>query len=77
MSAKKQELYKEIETLPEEYIEQVINFVEYLKLSHITTNGPESLKIKDKKDLKNKLQKGMDDMEEGRVYSVKEVFDNL
>ena len=35
MSIEKQKLYNEIETLPEELTNQVINFVEYLKLSYI------------------------------------------
>ena len=31
MSIEKQKLYNEIETLPEELANQVINFIEYLK----------------------------------------------
>ena len=34
MSMEKQKLYKEIDTLPEELTNQVINFIEYLKLSY-------------------------------------------
>ena len=37
MSIGKQKLYNEIETLPEELTNQVINFIEYLKLSYIET----------------------------------------
>ena len=35
MSIEKQELYNEINTLPEELMTQVIDFIEYLKLSHL------------------------------------------
>ena len=74
MSIEKQKLYNEIETLPEELTNQVINFIEYLKLSYIDTEAPESVTIKSKKDLKEKLQRGLDDINAGRVYSLDEVF---
>ena len=74
MSIEKQRLFNEIETLPEELTNQVINFIEYLKLSYIDTETPDSVTIKSKKDLKEKLQKGLDDIREGRVCSLDEVF---
>ena len=74
MSIEKQKLFNEIETLPEELTNQVINFIEYLKLSYIDTEAPESVTIKSKKDLKEKLQEGLDDINVGRVYSLDEVF---
>ena len=80
MSMEKQKLYKEIDTLPEELANQVINFIEYLKLSYIDSESPESIEIKSKKDLKEKLQKGLDDIKLNKTYSLDEVFhkiDNL
>ena len=80
MSIEKQKLYSEIDTLPEELTNQVIDFIEYLKLSHIAQEAPENVKIKNKKDLKEKLQKGLDDINANRVYSLDEVyekFDNI
>lgn len=74
MSIEKQKLYNEIETLPEELTNQVINFIEYLKLSYIDTEAPDRVIIKSKKDLKEKLQKGMDDIKANRVYSLNEAF---
>lgn len=74
MSIEMQRLYNEIETLPEELANQVINFIEYLKLSYIDTEAPGSVTIKSKKDLKEKLQKGLDDIEANKVYSLDEVF---
>lgn len=74
MSIEKQRLYDEIDTLPEELTNQVIDFIEYLKLSHIENEAPESVVIKSKKDLKEKLQKGLDDINANRVYSLDEVF---
>jgi len=74
MSIEKQKLYNEIQTLPEELTNQVISFIEYLKLSYIDAEAPDSVTIKSKKDLKEKLQKGLDDIKENREYSLEEVF---
>lgn len=74
MSIEKQKLYNEIETLPEELTNQVINFIEYLKLSYIDPEAPDSITIKSKKDLKEKLQKGLDDLKANKVYSLDEAF---
>ena len=77
MSIEKQKLYNEIETLPEELTNQVINFVEYLKLSYIDKEAPDSITIKSKKDLKEKLQKGLEDIKEDKVYSLDDVFSKI
>ena len=77
MSIEKQKLYNEIETLPEELTNQVVNFIEYLKLSYIDTEAPDSVTIKSKKDLKEKLQKGLDDIKSNRVYSLDEVLASI
>ncbi len=74
MSVEKQKLYNEIETLPEELTNQVVNFVEYLKLSYIDAESPDSVIIESKKDLKEKLQKSLDDIKENKVYSLDDVF---
>ena len=77
MSIEKQKLYNEIETLPEELTDQVINFIEYLKLSYIDKEAPDSVTIKSKKDLKEKLQKGLDDIKENRVISLDDTFTKI
>ena len=77
MSIEKQKLYNEIETLPEELTNQVINFIEYLKLSYIDSEAPDSVTIKSKKDLKEKLQKGLDDIKANKVYSLEEAFSKI
>ena len=77
MSIEKQKLYNEIETLPEELTNYVINFVEYLKLSYIDKEAPDSITIKSKKDLKEKLQKGLEDIKENKVYSLDEVLEKI
>jgi len=41
----------------------VVNFIEFLKLSYVDGEAPESVTIKSKRDLKEKLQKGMKDLE--------------
>ena len=53
MSIEKQMLYNEIDELPEELTRQVFNFIEYLKMSYIDSEAPDSIKIKSKKDKKN------------------------
>lgn len=74
MSIEKQMLLDEIDTLPEELTNKVIDFIEYLKLSYIDSEAPESISIKSKKDLKEKLQKGFDDIKANKVYSLDETF---
>ena len=77
MSIEKQRLYNEIDTLPEELTNQVINFIEYLKISYLDEEAPDNIMIKSKKDLKEKLQKGIDDINENRVYSLEETFEKI
>ena len=77
MSIEKQKLYDEIETLPEELTNYVFNYIEYLKLSYISSDAPDSVIIKSKKDLKEKLQKGLDDIKGNRTKTIEEVFNNI
>ena len=77
MSTEKQKLYNEIEKLPEELTNQVINFIEYLKFSYVDTEALDSVTIKSKKDLKEKLQRGLNDIKENKVYSLDEVFSKI
>ena len=77
MSAEKQKLYDEIDTLPNSLTNQVIDCIEYLKFSYADNKAPEELEIKSKKDLKDKLKEGLDDIKAGRIYSVEEVFTEL
>ena len=74
MSKEKQKLYNVIETLPEELTEQVISYIEYLKLYFLDPGAPESVTIKSKEDLIKKLQKGIEDVEAGRVHSLDETL---
>jgi hypothetical protein len=77
MSIEKQRLYNEIDTLPEELTNQVINFIEYLKISYLDSEAPDEIMVKSKKDLKQKLQKGIDDVNTNRVCSIEEVFNKI
>lgn len=74
MAAKKQELYNIIEALPEEFSNKVIEYIEYLKYSAITSNAPKDLIIRDKKDLRKKIEEGIRDSENGNVCSLDEAF---
>ena len=77
MSIEKQKLYDEIMTLPEELTSQVINFIEYLKLSYVDAEAPDSVTIKSREDLKEKLEKGLNDIKTNKVYSLEELFTKL
>ncbi len=77
MSIEKQRLYNEIDELPEELARQVFNFIEYLKISYIDSEAPDSITIKSKKDLQEKLQKGLDNINENKAYSLDEFFDKI
>ena len=74
MTIKKQELYNVIERLPEELSIKVLDYIEYLKFSNVTNNAPEELIIKNKEDLKKKLEEGIKDFENGNVCSLKEAY---
>ena len=50
MTAKNEELYNIIETLPEELSNKVLEYIDYLKYSEIMNTAPESVIIKNKKD---------------------------
>ena len=74
MTVKKQELYNIIETLPDEFSNKVIEYIEYLKYSAITNKAHKDLVVKDKKDLRAKLEEGIKDSENGKVCSLDEAF---
>lgn len=74
MSVEKQELLKSIETLPEELTLQALDYIEYLKFNSVINNAPQDLIIKDKEDLKKKLEEGLKDIENGNVCSLDEAF---
>ena len=76
MTMKQKKLYNEIENLPEELSNKVIDYIEYLKFSYIT-KAPEDLIIKDDKDLLEKLKKGMEDTNNGKVCSIEGAFEEI
>ena len=77
MTAKNKELYNIIETLPEELSNKVLEYIEYLKYSEIMNTAPESVIIKDKKDLIKKIKNGMSDIKNGKVCSVEDAFSEI
>lgn len=74
MTVRNQELYNIIEALPEELSNKVLEYIDFLKYAEITNKAPESLIIKDKKDLRKKLEEGIKDSENGNVCSLDEAF---
>ena len=77
MTAKNKELYNIIETLPEELSNKVLEYIEYLKYSEIMNTAPESVIIKDKKDLIKKIKNRMSDIRNGKVCSVEDAFSEI
>ena len=77
MSIEKQELLKSIETLPEELIGQLLDYMEYLKFNSVMNNAPKDLIIKDEKDLREKLEEGLQDIEDGNVCSLDDAFEEI
>lgn len=74
MTVQQQELFNIIETLPDELSNKVIDYIEYLKFTTVIDNAPERVVIKNKKDLRKKLEEGIKDSDSGNVFSVDEVF---
>lgn len=74
MTVQQQELFNIIETLPDELSNKVIDYIEYLKFTTVIDNAPERVVIKNKKDLRKKLEEGIKDSDKGNVFSVDEVF---
>ena len=77
MTVKKQELYNVIDTLSDEFLSKVLEYIEYLKFTDIVKDTPENLIIKDKEDLRKKLEEGIEDTDNGRVCSINEAFDEI
>lgn len=71
MSIEKQKLYNEIETLSEELTNHDINLIKHLKSSYADTKSDNSITIK------NKLQKGIDDINANKKYLLKDLFKSL
>ena len=80
MTMKQKELYNVIESLPEELSNKVVDYIEYLKFSYMT-KAPDTyiyyLIIKDDKDLLEKLKKGMEDTNNGKVCSIEEAYEEV
>lgn len=74
MTVQQQELFNIIETLPDELSNKVIDYIEYLKFTTVIDNAPERVVIKNKKDLRKKLEEGIKDSDNRNVFSVDEVF---
>ena len=76
MTMKQKELYNVIESQLEELLNKVIDYIEYLKFSYMT-KALDDLIIKDDKDLLEKLKKGMEDTDNGKVSSVEEAYEEV
>lgn len=77
MSIEKQKMIETLETLPEELTNKIIDYIEYLKFEYASSKAPEHLIIKDKEDLINKLEEGINDVESGKVCTLEQAFSDL
>lgn len=77
MTTKQKELYNMIITLPNELINKVTDYIEYLKFSACESRAPYEVIVRDEDDLVSKLEKGIQASESGEVYSVDEVFEDI
>ena len=77
MSNEKQQLINAIKTLPDELTGQALQLIKQLQTSYIEDEAPESVTIKNKQDLQEKLQEGLDDIKANRVYSLEKFFDEI
>ena len=77
MNTKNQELYNIIETLPENMLDKVLDYIEYLEFTNLIDIPIKELSISGKKDLRKKLEKGEDDIKNGNVVSIDEAFQKI
>lgn len=77
MSIQDKKLIESIESLPEELQNKILEYIEYIKFMYITDDIPEELLIQDKEDLKVKLEEGLKDIEENKVCSIEEAFEEI
>ena len=77
MTVRKQELYNVIEALPEELSNKVLEYIEYLKYTDVINNAHQDLIIKDKADLRKKLEEGIKDSDNENVCSLDEAFSEI
>lgn len=77
MTVRQKELFRTIKALPDELSNKVMDYIEYLKFMTVFENVPENLIVKNEQDLKEKLEVGIKDCENGNVFSIEEVFSEL
>ncbi len=77
MSIQKQKLIETIEELPEELASKVIDYMEYIKFMYIIDKAPSDIVIKDEKDLIKKLEEGIEDIDNGKVCTIDEAFEEI
>lgn len=75
--ADKKILHEKIDALPSELTGEVMRYVEFLEFSYEDLGAPESVEIRSKKELEEKLQEGLDDIEAGRMRPWSEVYTDL
>lgn len=77
MTTSQRELVAKIEALPEELSNKVIDYIDYLNFASLVDEAPERLVVKNKQDLREKLEAGIKDSDIGNTFSSDEVFSEL
>lgn len=77
MTAFKKELYNTINALPEELLSKVIDYMKYLEFSYVTNNAPSELIIENEEDLNEKLNEGIEDLNNGKVCTLEDAYSEI
>lgn len=77
MSDEKRQLHNTIDTIPEEWAVKILEYIEFLKFASNDFGAPDSITIKSKQDLIDKINAGIEDTEKGNVVSFEEAFEEV
>lgn len=76
MSEQQKLLFDEITDMSEFELQEVLLFAKYIKYRKNNAKIPARLIDKDEKELEEKLEKSINDIEVGKVHTFEEVYNN-
>ena len=79
MSETKRELYKTIDILPENLLNELLNYVKELASKNIANGLPNDVVINDNEDLEKKLNERIKKIENGeaKFFTIDEAFEEI
>ena len=60
--------------MPVNQLREILTYIRYIQYKSMKTDVPERLIVKDEEELAKKLQKGIDDIKNGKVHTFEEVY---